>query len=71
MYKEHYELRKVRNPQDLGHPGKPYCVYHYKPKDGGTWLAHGEIKYFATQGEAEAFLNAQEDRLNARKGAKV
>ena len=71
MYKEHYELRKERNPQDLGAPGKPYCVIHLIPKDGGTWIAYGNKKYFATQAEAEAFLNAQEDRLKAKKGAKV
>lgn len=71
MYKEHYELRKVRNPEDLGKPGKPYCVTHYIPKDGGTWIACGGSKYFETQAEAEAFLHAQEDRLKAKEGAKV
>lgn len=71
MYKEKYELRKVRNPEDLGKPGKPYCVAHYIPKDGGTWIACGEIKYFATQAEAEAYYNAQEARLKAKEGAKV
>ena len=68
MYKEHYELRKVRNPEDLGKPGKPYCVTHYIPKDGGTWIAFGGSKYFETQAEAEAFLNAQEARLKAKEG---
>jgi len=71
MYKEHYELRKIRNPQDLGHPGKPYCVKHYIPKDGGTWIACGKIEYFATQEEAEAYQHAQEERLKAKEGAKV
>ena len=66
MYKEHYELRKVRNPEDMGKPGKPYCVTHYIPKDGGTWIACGGSKYFETQAEAEAFLNAQEARLKAK-----
>ena len=59
MYKEHYELRKVRNPEDLGKPGKPYCVTHYIPKDGGTWIACGGSKYFETQAEAEAFFAIQ------------
>lgn len=63
MYKEHFELKKIRSPEDLGHPGKPYCVYHYKPQEGGTWLACTDIKYFATQEEAEAFLKAQEEKL--------
>ena len=71
MYKERYELRKERKPEDLGAPGKPYCVIHLIPKDGGTWIAYGAKKYFETQAEAEAYLHAQEERLNARKGAKV
>ena len=53
MHKEHYELRKIRNPEDLGKSGKPYCVTHYIPKDGGTWIACGGSKYFETQAEAE------------------
>jgi len=71
MYKEHYELRKVRNPEELGKPGKLYSVTHYIPKDGGTWVMCGITKYFETQAEAEDFLNAQEDRLKAKNGAKV
>ena len=69
MYKEGYELRKERNPEDLGAPGKPYCVIHLIPKDGGTWIAYGGKRFFATQAEAEAFIKAQEDRING-KGAK-
>lgn len=60
MYKERYELHKVRSPEDLGQPGKPYCVKHYIPKDGGTWVACGEIKYFATQEEAEEYKEIKE-----------
>ena len=66
MYKEKYELRKIRNPEDLGKPGKFYCVAHYVPKDGGTWIACDSMKYFETQAEAEAYLHAQEERLHAK-----
>lgn len=71
MYKEHYELRKVRNPEDLGKPGKPYCVTHYIPKDGGSCLVHAGTRYFNTREEAEAYQEAQEARLKAKEGAKV
>ena len=71
MYKEKYELRKVRNPEDLGKPGKPYCVSHYKPIDGGACLAFAGSRYFETQDEAEAYQEAQEARLRTKEGAKV
>ena len=47
-YKERYELHKVSKPEDMGHPGKPYCVKHFIPQEGGSWVAYGAIKYFST-----------------------
>lgn len=71
MYKEKYGLRKIRTPEDLGQPGKPYCVTHYFPREGGSWIEYGTSKFFETRAEAEDFLNAQEARLMARKGTRV
>lgn len=71
MYKECYKLRTIRNPEDLGKPGKPYCVAHYIPADGGGFLVYGGVKYFKTQEEAEAYINAQKARLRTKEGAKV
>ena len=68
IYKERYEIQKVKSPEDVK---KSFYVRHLIPKDGGTWIACGGTKYFETQAEAEAFLNAQEDRLKAKEGAKV
>ena len=65
-YKERYELHKVSKPEDMGHPGKPYCVKHFIPQEGGSWVAYGAIKYFSTQEEAQAYYNAQEARLKAK-----
>ena len=63
MYKERYELRKVRNPEDLGKPGKNYSVTHYKPIEGGTCLACAGTRYFNTQEEAEAYKNKKERKV--------
>ena len=71
MYKEHYELRKVRNPEELGKPGKLYSVTHYIPKDKGTWVACGGSRYFETRAEAEDYLNAQEARLKSKEAKKA
>ena len=71
MYKEHYVLRKVRSPEDLGKPGKHYSVSHYTPIEGGTCLACAGTRYFNTREEAEAFREAQEARIKAKKRAKA
>ena len=71
MYKERFELREVKKPEDLGKPGKSYCVTHYKPIEGGTCLACAGTRYFTTREEAEAFQEAQEARLKEKEGAKV
>lgn len=63
MYKERYELRKVRNPEDLGKPGKHYSVTHYKPIEGGTCLVCAGTRYFNTQEEAEAYKNEKERKV--------
>lgn len=65
-YKERYELHKVSKPEDMGHPGKPYCVKHFIPQEGGSWVAYGAIKYFSTQEEAQAYYNAQQALLKAK-----
>ena len=71
MYKEKYELRKVKNPERMGKPGKHYSVSHYTPIEGGACLASAGIKYFETLEEAQAYQEAQEARLKAKEGAKV
>ena len=71
MYKERFELRKVKKPEALGKPGKHYSVSHYTPIDGGSCLVHAGTRYFNTREEAEAYQEAQETRLKAKEGAKV
>ena len=45
IYKERYEIQKVKSPEDVK---KSFYVRHLIPKDGGTYLAIGEIRYFET-----------------------
>ena len=65
-YTESYRMWKVKNPGKMGMPGKNYCVAHYKPMDGGTWVENVESKFFENKAEAEAFIKAQEDRLKKK-----
>lgn len=64
MYKERYELRKVRSPENLGKPGKAYSVTHYKPIEGGTCLACAGTRYFETLEEAKAYQEAKERKVH-------
>lgn len=71
MYKERFVMRTIKKPEDLGKPGKNYCVTHYKPIEGGTCLACAGTRFFATQEEAEAYLYTREARLLAKERAKI
>lgn len=68
IYKERYEIQKVKSPEDVK---KSFYVRHLIPKDGGTYLAIGEIRYFETLEEAQAYQEAQEARIKAKEGAKA
>lgn len=66
MYKERYELRKVRNPEAMGKPGKAFSVTHYTPFDGGTCLICAGTRYFETLEEAKMYQEEKERKvLNA------
>lgn len=71
MYVEKYSLRKIENPAEYQRkPGKPYSVSHYIPRDGGTWIARENIKYFKTLEEAKEYKRIQEEKLKEKEGKK-